>query len=82
METNQPSSRKQKIIHFFAGLACAAIASPLGIIAAALAPVVLGFVKEIYLHLIRRQANPDNLAWVIAGAATFVLCFKLLPIRL
>ena len=82
METNQPSSKKQKIVHFFVGLACAAIASPFGIIAAALAPVVLGFIKEIYLHFIRRQANPDNLAWVIAGAATFVLCFRLVPIRL
>ena len=82
METNQPSSKKQKIIHFFAGLACAAIASPFGIIAAALSPVVLGFIKEIYLHFTRRHANPENLAWMIAGAATFVLCFKLLPIRL
>lgn len=74
--------QKTKIIHFFAGLACAAIASPFGIIAAALAPVVLGFSKEIYCHFTRKHADPENLAWVIAGAATFVLCFKLLPIRL
>jgi len=81
METNQPSLRKQKIIHFFAGLTCAAIALPFGIIAAALAPVALGFVKEIYLHFSRRHANPNNFAWVIAGAATFVMCLKLLPSR-
>jgi len=81
METNPPNSKKQKIIHFFAGLACAAIASPFGIVAAALAPVALGFIKEIYLHFSRRHANPNNLAWVIAGAATFIVCLKLLPIK-
>lgn len=73
---------KLKIIHFFAGLACAAIASPFGIIAAALAPVVLGFAKEIYFHFTRRNADAENFAWVIAGAATFVLGFKLMPVRL
>ena len=74
--------QKTKIIQFFAGFTCAAIASPFGIIAAALAPVLLGFSKEMYCHFTRRHADPENLAWVIAGAATFVLCFKLLPIRL
>ncbi|WP_426145270.1 hypothetical protein [Polaromonas sp. DSR2-3-2] len=74
--------KKTKIIHFFAGLACAAIASPFGIITAALAPVLLSFSKEMYCHFTRRRADPENLAWVIAGAATFVLCFKLLPVRL
>lgn len=82
METNPPSSKKQKAIHFFAGLACAALASPFGLIAAALAPVVLGFVKEIYLHVARRNTDPENLAWMIAGAASVVLCIKLLPVRL
>ncbi|MDB5885724.1 MAG: hypothetical protein JWR74_1895 [Polaromonas sp.] len=74
--------KKTKIIHFFAGAACAASVSPLGIIAAALVPVVVGFAKEVYVHFSSKRANPDNLAWVIAGAATFVLCFKLLPMRL
>lgn len=74
--------QKTKVIHFLAGAACAAIASPFGIVAAALAPVLLGFSKEMYCHFTRRHAVPDNLAWVIAGAATFILCYKLLPIRL
>ena len=74
--------QKTKIIHYLAGAACAAIASPFGIIAAALSPVLLGFSKEMYCHLTRRHADPDNLVWVIAGAATFVLGFKLMSFRL
>ena len=75
-------AHKTKIIHFFAGLACAVIASPFGIMASALLPVLLGFSKEMYCHFTRRRADPEKLAWVIAGAATFVLCFRLLPISL
>lgn len=71
-----------KIIHFAAGMACAAIASPFGIIAAALAPVALGFAKEMYFHFTRRNADAENFAWVIAGAATFVLGLRLMPMRL
>ena len=71
-----------KTIHFLAGMACVAIASPFGIIAAALTPVVLGFAKEMYFHFTRRNANAENFAWVIAGAATFVLGLKLMPLRL
>ena len=73
---------KIKIIHFVAGMACSAIASPFGIITAALAPVVLGFAKEMYFHFARRNADAENFAWVIAGAATFVLSLKLIPVRL
>ena len=70
-----------KMIHFFAGMACSAIASPFGIAAAALAPVMLGFAKEMHVHFFHKNANAANLAWVIAGAATFVLCLRLLPLR-
>ena len=70
-----------KMIHFFAGMACSAIASPFGIVAAALAPVMLGFTKEMHVHFSHKNANAANLAWVIAGAATFVLCLRLLPLR-
>ena len=73
---------KLKIIYFAAGMACAAIASPFGIIAAALAPVVLGLAKEMYSHFTRRSGDAENFAWVIAGAATFVLGLKLMPLRL
>ena len=80
---NNPTMlEKTKIIHFLAGAVGAALALPLGITAAALAPVLLGFLKEMYLHLTGRHADPGNLAWVIAGAATFVLCFKRVPIGL
>ena len=72
----------KKTIHFLAGMACAAIASPFGIVAAALTPVVLGFAKEMYFHFTRRNADAENFAWVIAGAATFVLGLKLMPLRL
>lgn len=75
-------SHKTKIIHFLAGVACAALALPFGIIAAALAPVLLGFVKEIYLHFNRKDADATNFAWLLAGAATLVLCVRLVPIRL
>ena len=63
-------------------MACAAIASLFGIIAAALVPVMLGFAKEMYMHFSSRNADAENLAWVIAGAATVVLCLKILPFRL
>ena len=75
-------SHKAKIIHFLAGMACAALALPFGIIAAVLAPVLLGFVKEIYLHFTRKGADAANFAWLLAGAATLVLCASLVPIRL
>ena len=75
-------ARNTKMIHFFAGMACSAIASPFGIIAAALVPVTLGFAKEIFVHFSGKSTNPEKLAWVIAGAATFVLCLKLLPLKL
>ena len=81
METNPPSSKK-KAMHFFGGLACAAIASPFGVVAAALVPVILGFAKEMYAHFSSRNADAENLGWVIAGAAAFVLCLKILPFRL
>lgn len=74
--------QKTKIIYFFAGAACAAITLPFGIIAAALAPVVFGFATEMYLHFTRRSADADNFAWMIAGAATLVACFKLMSIKL
>ena len=74
--------RNTKMIHFFAGMACSAIASPFGIVAAALAPVLLGFAKEMYFHFTHRNADAENFAWVIAGAATFVLGLKLMPLRL
>ena len=73
-------TRNTKMIHFFAGMACSAIASPFGIVAAALAPVLLGFAKEMYFHFTHK--NAENFAWVIAGAATFVLGLKLMPLRL
>lgn len=69
---------KAKAIHFFAGVACAAMALPFGIIAAALTPVVIGFAKEICLHFTGKKADANNFAWMIVGAATFVLCFSLL----
>jgi hypothetical protein len=71
-----------KILHFFVGMACAAFASPLGIVAAALAPVALGFAKEMYLHFTGQGANAENFAWTIAGAATIVLWLRLMPVRL
>ncbi|NDP61881.1 hypothetical protein [Polaromonas sp.] len=73
---------KTKILHFFAGMACAALASPFGIIAAALTPVGLGFAKEMYLHFTGQGGDAENFAWTIAGAATFVLWLRLMPIRL
>jgi len=75
-------STKIKALHFLAGVACAAMVSPFGIIAAALIPVALGFAKEIYLHLTGRNADASHFAWMIAGAATFVLSWRLVPIRL
>lgn len=74
-------ARDTRILHFFAGIACSAMASPFGIVAAALAPVVLGFAKEMYLHFTRRMADAQNLAWVLAGAATFVLALRMLSLR-
>ena len=74
-------ARNTKMIHFFAGMACSAIASPFGIVAAVLAPVMLGFAKEMYVHFFHKNANAENLAWVIAGTATFVLCLRLLSLR-
>ena len=71
-----------KITHLLAGMACSAIALPFGIIAAALVPVVLGFAKEMYVHFTRKKANAENFVWFIAGAATFVIGFKLIPFRL
>ena len=73
---------KIKILHFLAGMACAALASPFGIIAAALTPVGIGLAKEMYLHFTGQGAEADNFAWTIAGAATFVLWFRLMPVRL
>lgn len=70
-----------RVLHFFASMVCSAMASPFGIVAAALAPVVLGFAKEIYLHFTRRKANAQNLAWVLTGAATFVLALRMLALR-
>ena len=63
--------------NFLAGVVFAFMALPFGIIAAALAPVVIGFAKEIYNHFASRAANPANFAWMIAGAATSVACIKL-----
>ena len=74
-------ARNTKMIHFFAGMACSAIASLFGIVAAALAPVMLGLAKEMYVHFFHKNANAENLAWVIAGTATFVLCLRLLSLR-
>lgn len=64
--------------NFLAGVVFAFIALPFGIIAAALAPVAVGFIKELYSHFTQRSANPANLAWMIAGAAAFVACIKLI----
>lgn len=75
-------STKTKIVHFFAGMACAALALPFGMVAAVLAPVLLGFVKELYLHFTRKGADAAHFAWLLAGAATLVLCARLVPIRL
>jgi hypothetical protein len=75
-------ARNTRMVHFFAGMACSAIASPFGIVAAALVPVTLGLAKEMYVHSSRGNANAENFAWVIAGAATFVLCLRILPFRL
>ena len=73
---------KSKVIHFLVGMACAAIASPWGIVAAALVPVALGFGKELYLHSSGRGGSAENFAWTIAGAATLVLWLRLMPVRL
>ncbi|MEO5658915.1 MAG: hypothetical protein ABIQ90_03830 [Polaromonas sp.] len=67
-----------KTTHFFAGMSCALIALPFGIIAAAIAPIVIGFAVELYHHMASRTANPANFAWMIAGAATFVVGIKLM----
>ena len=63
---------------FLAGVVCALIAFSFGIIAAALAPVAVGLTRELYRHFTGRSANPENLAWMIAGAAAFVVCAKLI----
>lgn len=72
---------KIKTVHFFTGVACAALASPFGIVAAALAPVALGFAKEMYLHFTGHGANAEIFAWTLLGAAIFVLWFRLMPVR-
>ena len=72
---------KIKTVHFFTGMACAALASPFGVVAAALAPVVLGFAKEMYLHFTDYKADAEIFAWTIAGAAIFVLWFELMLVR-
>ena len=64
-------------VNFLAGVIFAFMVLPFGIIAAALAPVVIGFAKEIYNHFASRAVNPANFAWMIAGAATSVACIKL-----
>ena len=51
-------ARNTKMIHFFAGMACSAIASLFGIVAAALAPVMLGFAKEMYVHFSTKMPMP------------------------
>ena len=73
---------KLKLIHFLAGMACAAIASPFGIVAAALVPVALGFAKELYLHFSGQGGNAENFSWTIAGGATLVVWLRLMPVRL
>ena len=63
---------------FLAGVVCAFIAFPFGIIPAALVPVAVGLTRELYRHFTGRCANPANLAWMIAGAAAFVTCARLI----
>lgn len=63
---------------FLAGVVCAFIGFSFGIIAAALVPVAVGLTKELYCHFTGRSANPENLAWMIAGAAAFVACARLI----
>ena len=67
-----------KKAYFFAGIACAAIALPFGIIAAALTPVAIGFAKGVYDHYVVGTAGPANFAWMIAGDAAFVGGIKLM----
>ena len=74
--------KKVKAVHFLAGMASAAMAAPFGIIAAALTPVAIGFAKEIYMHFTGKASDLSHFAWLIAGAATFLLCLKLAPVRL
>lgn len=73
---------KKEMLCFLAGMACAAIALPFGIMAAVLAPAIIGFAKELHAHFVRGSADPGNLAWMIAGGATFVTFVKLLPVDL
>lgn len=64
-------------VHLLIGAACAALALPFGLRAAALAPVALGFAKGIFDHCARDDANPANFAWIMAGAALVVGAAKL-----
>ncbi|MDH6185279.1 hypothetical protein [Polaromonas sp. CG_23.6] len=61
-------------IHVLIGMVCAAVALPFGLRSAALVPVVVGFVKVIFEHYAKGDADPANFAWIIAGAV-LVLCF-------
>ena len=64
-------------VHLVIGVVCAAMALPFGLRAAALAPVAIGFVKGIFDHHARKDANPANFAWILAGAALVVGFVKL-----
>jgi len=85
LRSTEKAERKQKwrtyatapSVHLAIGMVCAAMALPFGLQAAALAPIAIGFAKGVFDHRARNDADPANLAWVIAGAALVVGFAKL-----
>ena len=64
-------------VHILIGVVCAAMALPLGLRAAALAPIAICCAKGIFDHYAKDDADPVNFAWMIAGAALVVASGKL-----
>jgi hypothetical protein len=58
--------------YFLAGMVCAAVTLPFGLIPAALTPVFIGFVKALYDHYAGGTADLTNFAWLLAGDAAFL----------
>ena len=73
-----PMIASNKQAYFLAGMVCAAIALPFGLIPAALTPVFIGFAKALYDHSVGGTAGLTNFAWMLAGDAAFLAGIRLI----
>lgn len=60
--------------HLLIGVVISAMALPLGLNAAVLAPVAAGFAKGMFCHFCGDEGVPTHFAWIILGSA-IVACF-------